>query len=43
MKAYALVEIEKLMWQVGKSMKDYLQIEMPSADQLGGNRKQTHE
>jgi hypothetical protein len=36
MKAYALVEIEKLMWQVGKSMKDYLQIKMPSADQLGG-------
>jgi hypothetical protein len=35
MKAYALVEIEKLMRQVGKSMKDYPQIEMPSADQLG--------
>jgi hypothetical protein len=35
MKAYALVEIEKLMRQVSKSMKDYPQIEMPSADQLG--------
>jgi hypothetical protein len=35
MKAYALVEIEKLMRQVSKLMKDYPQIEMPSADQLG--------
>jgi hypothetical protein len=35
-----LIEIEKLMRQVGTSMKDYPQIEMPSADQLGeiGNR-----
>jgi hypothetical protein len=39
MKVYALVEIEKLMRQVGKSMKDYPQIEMPNANQLGGNRK----
>jgi hypothetical protein len=40
MKAYALLEIEKLMRQAGKSMKDYPQIEMPSADELGeiGNR-----
>jgi hypothetical protein len=35
MKAYTLIEIEKLMRQVGRSMKDHLQIEMPSADQLG--------
>jgi hypothetical protein len=39
-KAYALLEIEKLMWQTGRSMKDYLQIEMPNSDLLGeiGNR-----
>jgi hypothetical protein len=35
MKAYTLIEIEKLMRQVGRSMKDYSQIEMPSVDQLG--------
>jgi hypothetical protein len=29
-KAYALVEIEKLMKQVGRSMKDFPEIEMPS-------------
>jgi hypothetical protein len=34
-KAYALLEIEKIMRQAGKSMKDYPQIEMPSEDQLG--------
>jgi hypothetical protein len=38
MKAYALIEIEKLMRQVGRSMKDYPHIGMPSADQLGGIR-----
>jgi hypothetical protein len=45
MKVYALVEIEKLMWQVSKSMKDYLQIETPSLDQLGeiGNRLMNEE
>jgi hypothetical protein len=45
MKAYALVEIEKLMWQVGKSMKDYPQIEISSADQLGniGNKLMNEE
>jgi hypothetical protein len=32
MKAYALIEIEKLMRQVGRSMKHYPQIEMPSVD-----------
>jgi hypothetical protein len=39
-KDYALIEIEKLMRQADKSMKDYLEIEMPSADQLAeiGNR-----
>jgi hypothetical protein len=45
MKVYALVEIEKLMRQVGKSMKDYPQIEMPSADLLEeiGNRLMNEE
>jgi hypothetical protein len=33
--AYALLEIEKIMRQAGRSMKDYPQIEMPSAYQLG--------
>jgi hypothetical protein len=33
-KAYALMEIEKLMRQDGKSMKDFLDIEMPSLDIL---------
>jgi hypothetical protein len=45
MKVYALVEIEKLMRQVGKLMKDYPQIEMPSADLLEeiGNRLMNEE
>jgi hypothetical protein len=34
MRAYALIEIEKLMRQAGKTMKDYPQIELPSADEL---------
>jgi hypothetical protein len=44
-KDYALVEIEKLMRQASKSMKDYPQIEMPSADQLAeiGNRLMNEE
>jgi hypothetical protein len=39
-KAYALIKIEKLMRQMGRSMKDYPQIEMPNSDLLGeiGNR-----
>jgi hypothetical protein len=39
-KDYVLIEIEKLRRQAGKSMKDYPQIEMPSADQLAdiGNK-----
>jgi hypothetical protein len=39
-KAYALLEIEKLMRQTGRSMKDYPQLEMPNLDLLGeiGNR-----
>jgi hypothetical protein len=39
-KAYALLKIEKLMRQTGRSMKDYPQIEMPNSDLLGeiGNR-----
>jgi hypothetical protein len=39
MKAYALIEIEKLMRQVGRSMKDYLQIEMPKCRSVRGNQK----
>jgi hypothetical protein len=35
-KAYALLEIEKLMRQTSRSMKDYPQIEMPNSDLLGG-------
>jgi hypothetical protein len=44
-KPYALLEIGKIMRQAGKSMKDYPQIEMPSADQLGeiGNRLMNEE
>jgi hypothetical protein len=40
MRAYALIEIEKLMRHAGKTMKDYPQIELPSADELRkiGNR-----
>jgi hypothetical protein len=34
-KAFALLEVEKLMWQTGRSMKDYPQIEMPDSDLLG--------
>jgi hypothetical protein len=39
-KAYALVEIKKLMKQVGRSMKDFPEIEMPSLHVLQeiGNR-----
>jgi hypothetical protein len=39
-KDYAFIEIEKLMQQTGKSMKNYPEIEMPSANQLAeiGNR-----
>jgi hypothetical protein len=40
MRAYALIEIEKLMRQAGKILKDYPQIELPSVDELEeiGNR-----
>jgi hypothetical protein len=31
-KDYVLIEIEKLIRQAGKSMKDYPQIEIPSAE-----------
>jgi hypothetical protein len=34
MKAYALVEIEKLMREVGRSLKEFPGIEMPSLDML---------
>jgi DNA replication protein DnaC len=39
-KDYAFIEIEKLMQRTGKSMKNYPEIEMPSANQLAeiGNR-----
>ena len=39
-KAYGLIEIEKLMRQVGKSLKDYPDIELPNAAELEelGNR-----
>lgn len=33
-KSYALIEIEKLMRQIGKSLKDYPEIELPNADDL---------
>jgi hypothetical protein len=44
-KAYALVEIEKLMRHDGKSMKDFSEIEMPSLDMLQeiGNRLMNEE
>ncbi|XP_062189934.1 uncharacterized protein LOC133892964 [Phragmites australis] len=40
MKEYTLIEIEKLMRQAGKSMKDYPEIELPNADEFEelGNR-----
>jgi hypothetical protein len=45
MKAYALLEIEKIMQQVGRSMKDYPQIELPNSDELQeiGNRLMNEE
>jgi len=33
-KSYALIEIEKEMRQIGKSLKDYLEIELPNSDDL---------
>jgi hypothetical protein len=45
MKAYTLLEIEKIMQQVGRSMKDYPQIELPNSDELQeiGNRLMNEE
>ncbi|XP_062206115.1 uncharacterized protein LOC133907990 [Phragmites australis] len=39
-KSYTLIEIEKIMRQAGKSLKDYSGIELPNADELEqlGNR-----
>ena len=33
-KSYALIEIEKEMRQIGKSLKDYPEIELPNSDDL---------
>jgi hypothetical protein len=33
-KAYSLIEIEKMMRQVGKSLKEYTDIELPNATEL---------
>jgi hypothetical protein len=45
MKAYALVEIEKLMREVGRSLKEFPGIEMPGLDMLLeiGNRLMNEE
>jgi len=39
-KAYTLIEIEKLMQQTGRSLKNYPDIQLPNADELQelGNR-----